>query len=66
MTLNQALLLLLFTLGDCLFGAVKLTKNADPYEYSDYGISFDACTQFSLLTGEWGKNVVIYGVKYSL
>ena len=33
-----------FTLDNCLFGAVKATKNADPgkYEYSDYGIGFDA------------------------
>ena len=29
-----------FTLNNCLFGAVKLTKNADPgkYSYSKYGI----------------------------
>ena len=29
-----------FTLENCLFGAVKLTKNADidKYEYSGYGI----------------------------
>ena len=28
-----------FTLGNCLFGSVKLTKNADPdkYKYSHYG-----------------------------
>ena len=32
-----------FTLGGCLFGGVKLTKNADPdkYSYSGYGIRFD-------------------------
>ena len=23
-----------------------------------YGIGFDACSQFSLPTGEWGKNVI--------
>lgn len=34
-----------FTLGSCLFGAVKFTKNADPV-YSAYGIRFDACLQF--------------------
>ena len=35
-------------LGNCLFGAVKLTKNVDPdtYRYSDYGIGFDVCSQF--------------------
>lgn len=35
-------------LGDCLFRAVKLTKNADPnkYEYSNYVIGFDLCLQY--------------------
>ena len=38
-----------FTLKNCLFGAVKLTKNADPekYSYSEYGIGFDWITFFS-------------------
>ena len=29
-----------FTLGNCLFASVKVTKNADPdkYKYSGYGI----------------------------
>ena len=32
------------TLENCLFGAVKLTKNADidRYKYSGYGIGFDS------------------------
>ena len=32
-----------FTLKNCLFGAVKLTKNANPnkHSYSGYGIGFD-------------------------
>ena len=32
------------TLQNCLFGAVKLTKNADidKYKYSGYGIGFDS------------------------
>ena len=32
------------TLQDCLFGTVKLTKNADidKYKYSGYGIGFDS------------------------
>ena len=36
---------------DCLFGAVKLTKNADfdKCGYTDYGIGFDACSHFLLL-----------------
>ena len=34
-----------FTLGNCLFGAVKLTKNANPdkCKYSNYGIEFYSC-----------------------
>ena len=33
-----------FTLKDCLFGAVKLIKNANPnkHSYSRYGIGFDS------------------------
>ena len=38
------------TLGNSLFVAVKLTKNADPdkYKYSGYGIGFDANESFLL------------------
>ena len=56
-----------FTLGDCLFGAVELTKNAGPdkYKYSGYGIRFDARLQLSLPNGEWGENFVIFGVDNS-
>ena len=34
-----------FTLKDCLFGVVKLTKNAGPDKcsFSEYGIGFDSC-----------------------
>ena len=51
----------------CLFGSVKLNKNADSNKngYSGYGIGFDACSQFSLLN-EWGKNVVNLVVDNSL
>ena len=36
----------------CLFGGVKLTKNADPdkYVYNGYGIGFNAHTEFFYLT----------------
>ena len=47
-----------FTLGNSLFGAVKLTKNADfdKYKYSGYGIGFDAHGNFSLSGGSgFGK-----------
>ena len=53
-----------FTLKDCLFGVVKLTKNADPdkYRYSGYGIGFDSRSEF-LFTD--GKNAIIFGVDMS-
>ena len=55
-----------FTLSDCLFGAVKLTKNADPdkHGYSTYDIGLDTGSQFSLSNHEWGKDV-IFGVSNS-
>ena len=35
-------------LGDSLFGALKLTKNADPdkYRYGGYGVGFDSRSNF--------------------
>ena len=50
-----------FTLGDCLFGAVKLTKNADPdkHGYNGYGIRFHAGSHF-LINGEWCKMLLIF------
>ena len=56
-----------FTLKDCLFGVVKLTKNADrdKYVYAGYGIGFDLRWEFSLPGGSIGKNVVIFGVDMS-
>ena len=52
-----------FTLGNCLFGAAKLTNNSDPdkYEYSGSGITSDAHSQFSRTENSWGKSVVIFG-----
>ena len=53
-----------FVLGNSLFGAVKLTKNAyfDNYKYSGYGIRFNARGRFSLSDGSgFGKNVIILG-----
>ena len=39
-----------FTLDNCLFGAVNLTKNADPDKYGciDYGTGFDTRSQLTL------------------
>ena len=56
-----------FTLKDCLFGAVKITKNADPdkYGYSGYDIGLDSRSEFSLTDGSAGKNVIIFGVDMS-
>ena len=31
-----------FTLGNCLFGSVTLTKNPDKYKYSGCGVRFDS------------------------
>ena len=54
-------------LKDCLFGGVKLAKNADmdQYVYSGYGMEFDSRSEFSLLDGTVGKNVIIFGVHMS-
>ena len=56
-----------FILGDCFFGAVKLSKTADldKYGYISYGIGFDVRSQFSLPNGEWSKNVAICGLDKS-
>ena len=53
------------TLENCLFGSVKLTKNADidKYGYSGYGIGFDRETSFSF-GNEIGKNVIIFGGEF--
>ena len=39
-----------FTLKECSFGAVKLTKNADPdkHSYYGYGIGFDSRSFFQI------------------
>ena len=52
------------TLQNALFGAVKLTKNADidKYGYSGYGIGFDGKAYFPHSSGGDGKNVIIFGV----
>ena len=55
------------TLRNCLFGAVTLTKNADidKYWYFDYGTGFDRRSCFSFPCGEFGQNVLIFGVDMS-
>ena len=56
-----------FTLQNFLFGAVKLTKNADPDKcsYSGYAISFDVRRTFSLPNGGFGEKVIIFGADMS-
>ena len=51
-----------FVLGNCLFGAVKLTKNVDPdnYNYSGYSIGFDLCSEFSWTDGSMDKSFIIF------
>ena len=58
------------TLENCLFGAVKLTKNADIskykyYGYYGYGIEFDGKGTFSCPSGGFGNSVIIFGVDMS-
>ena len=56
-----------FTLKDCLFGAVELTKNSDPdkYQYSGYGIGFDSRDSFTHPDGHYRVNVIIFGCDLS-
>ena len=57
-----------FTLGNCLFGSEKLTKNADPdkYKYTGYGIGFASRSEFLFADGTYGKkNVIISGADVS-
>ena len=55
------------TLQDCLFGAVKLTKNADidKYKYSGYGIGFNSRESFTHPSRGYGKNVTLFGADLS-
>ena len=56
------------TLDSCLFGAVKLTKNADieKYGYSSYEIGFYRHGSFSSPGIVLGRNVIVFGVDMSL
>ena len=54
------------TLENCLFWAVRLTKNADidKRKYSGYGIGFNRKGSYSV-GNELGRNVIIFGVDMS-
>ena len=56
-----------FTLGNCLFGSVKLTKNTflDKYKYTGYGQGFHSRSEFLFTDGSYGKNVIIFGADMS-
>ena len=53
-----------FTLSNCLFWSVKLTKtyDLDKYKYPGYGIGFDSREKYSLPDNGGGKHFVIFGV----
>ena len=53
-----------FTVQNGLFGAIKLTKNADTsnYKYDGYGIAFDSGGSFTIRNITNDKNVIIFGV----
>ena len=55
------------TLENCLFGAVRLTKNADidKYKYTGYGIGFDSKGTSLFPDGSFGQNVIIFGADMS-
>ena len=56
-----------FTLTNCLFGSVKLTKNADldKYKYTGYGMGFDSCSEVLFTDGSYEKNIIIFGADMS-
>ena len=53
----------IFFVQCCLFGSVKLSKNAelDKYKYIGFDIGFDSRSEFSLPDGSMEKNVIISG-----
>ena len=57
-----------YTVKDCFFGTVKLTKNVNPnkFSYSWYGIGFDSSSFFSIPNLDHGENVLNFGVDMSL
>ena len=51
-------------LESCLFGKMKMTKNADTDKcrYHGHAIGFDLTGTFTHSDGRMGKNVIIFGV----
>ena len=56
-----------FTLGNCFFGSVKLTKNAEPskYNFTDCRIAFDSRSEFLFTDRRYGKNEFIFRTVYT-
>ena len=54
-----------FTLGNCLFGSAKRTKNADLYKYKCRSLGFDSRSKFSFTDAGVGKYVIIFGADMS-
>ena len=51
-----------FTLNNCSFGSVDLTKNAEPgkYKYSSHSIRCDSRSEFSFTDGSMGKMALFF------
>ena len=54
-----------FTLSNCLFGPVRLTKISDLDKYTGYGIGFDSGAEFLFTDRNFGKNVIMFGANMS-
>ena len=56
-----------FTLGNCLFGSVKLTKDADldKYKYTGCSIGFVSRSECSFTCRGYGKKGIIFGADMS-
>ena len=56
-----------FALENCLFGAVRLTINADTDKYKllGYGIGFDSRRTFLFPDGSFPQNVIVFGADMS-
>ena len=56
-----------FTIINCLFWAVKLTKNANPdkCKYRNHGIEFYCCWELLRIDKSMERNAIIFGVDNS-
>ena len=52
-----------YTLNNCLFGSVSLSKNADPHKYKHcgYGIEFEPLSELLFTDGSREKRVFLFG-----